>query len=194
MTTTATRRDADASCADAVAAAGCDADAVAAVCAVDDDTARCAADVVLARRLADHHAQMVTRLDWLSAALVDAATDGDAAAAHSALRGWVRDELVPHAQEEERTLYPAAAELAEGALLIRSMIAEHGLIRATASAMSDASDPAVAGAYGRALFHIFDDHQWKENELILPLLVESASVSLVEVMSADECGCGHRDH
>lgn len=47
-----------------------------------------------------------------------------------------------------------------------------------------------AGAYGRALFEVFHSHQRKENEMILPLLVDEDTVSLTEVMSAAH-GQGH---
>ena len=56
--------------------------------------------------------------------------------------------------------------------------------------MSEAHDPAAAGAFARALFDTFDSHQRKENEIILPLLVESDTVSLTEVMA----GAHGHDH
>jgi hypothetical protein len=60
----------------------------------------------------------------------------------------------------------------------------------TARHMSEAEDPVAAGAFGRALFDSFDSHQRKENDIILPLLVESDAVSLTEVMA----GAHGHDH
>jgi Hemerythrin HHE cation binding domain len=161
------------------------------------DTARRDRDAALAEELIAHHAVMVADMDRLSTALADAAAAGtDNDAPHRALRAWVHDVLVPHAAEEEETVYRAAAKLVEGALLIRSMLAEHVLIREIAAHMADATDPGQAGAYGRALFAIFESHQRKENELILPLLVAADELSLTEVMGVahGHSHCAHAHH
>lgn len=140
-------------------------------------------DAGLAEELKKHHAVMIDDLARLSGDLAAAAaSDGDVASAKRALEEWIIHVLLPHAEEEEATTYRAAAELPEGRLLIRSMLAEHVLIRQTAAHMSAAQDPVEAGTYGRALFDIFDSHQRKENDMILPLLVDSSTVSLIEIM------------
>ena len=141
-------------------------------------------DSALAEELKAHHAVMVADLDRLSTALASALTGGDATESRTALTEWIRDVLVPHAEEEEQTTYRAAGELSEGRLLIASMLAEHVLIRRIATLLVAARDPMEAGAYGRALFEVFHSHQRKENEMILPLLVDEDTVSLTEVMSA----------
>ena len=97
-------------------------------------------------------------------------------------------------EEEEATTYRACGDLPAGELLIRSMLAEHDLIRLTARHVSDADDPVAAGAFARALFHTFDSHQRKENDIILPLLVEAESVSLTEVMSGTHGHAHDHDH
>jgi hemerythrin-like domain-containing protein len=148
-------------------------------------------DAALADELRAHHAVMIQDLDRLSTALVAAAgSGGDPASAKRELEQWVAEFLVPHAEEEEATSYRAAGDLPAGELLIRSMLAEHDLIRMTARHMSEADDPVAAGAFARALFDTFDSHQHKENDIILPLLVESDTVSLTEVMA----GAHGHDH
>jgi hypothetical protein len=147
-------------------------------------------DAALAEKLKSHHAAMIKDLDRLSGDLAAAAATGaDAAPAKRALESWIRGVLVPHAEEEEATTYRAAGALPEGRLLIQSMLDEHALIRRTAAHVSAAANPVAAGTYARALFDIFDSHQRKENDIILPLLVESDAVSLTAVMSG-----GHREH
>jgi hypothetical protein len=147
---------------------------------------------------------MVAELDRLSATLV-AASAADASAAKHALAQWIERFLVPHAAEEEQTSYGAAAELPAGRLLIRAMVSEHDLIRRLVALFAAATDPAVAGTYGRAIFEVFSSHQLKENEIILPLLVADESVSLVDAMAsahghehehdhAAERGHHHDDH
>lgn len=145
-------------------------------------------DAALAEELESHHAAMIRELDRLSAGLVDAAASAtDVAVAKGALEKWIADVLVPHAEEEEATTYRAAGGLSESRLLIQAMLAEHVLIRGIAANVSAAPSPVAAGAYARALFAIFDSHQRKENEIILPLLVASDKVSLVAIMRS-----GHR--
>ena len=149
-------------------------------------------DVALADELKAHHAVMIRELGRLTGDLADAAASGgDAVEARRALEHWIRDVLVPHAAEEEATTYSAASALPEGRLLIRSMLAEHVLIRHVAGRVSAASGPVEAAAYGRVLFDIFDSHQRKENDIILPLLVDSDAVSLTEVMGGHEHGHDH---
>ena len=161
---------------------------------VDQDVSR-SQDAALAEELRAHHAVMIADLDRLSTTLVDAAASGDDTAdAKHALEEWVSDVLVPHAEEEEATTYRAAGELASGELLIRSMLAEHDLIRITARHMSEADDPVAGGAFARALFDTFDSHQRKENEIILPLLVDADRVALTDVMAGahdHDSGHGH---
>lgn len=147
-------------------------------------------DAALADELRAHHAVMIEQLDHLTAALVAAAESDDASGAKTELEHWIEEVLVPHAEEEESTTYRAASALAAGELLIRSMMAEHDLIRLTAGNLSAAADPVAAGAIGRVLFDVFDSHQRKENDIILPLLVDAHDVSLTTVMAGAE---GH-DH
>jgi len=147
-------------------------------------------DAALAEELKSHHAEMIEELDRLSGGLAAAAASGvDTASAKDELETWIAGVLIPHAEEEEATTYRAAGELPEARLLIQAMLDEHVLIRRIGAHMSAAESPVVAGTYARALFEIFDSHQRKENDIILPLLVESDAVSLIAVM-----GSGHHTH
>jgi len=148
-------------------------------------------DAALAEELKQNHARMVADLDRLSAQF-SAATGSDSAAARGALARWIEHVLVPHAEEEEQTSYRAAGELPAGRLLIDAMVIEHALIRRLAALFAEAANPVVAATYGRTVFEVFESHQRKENEIILPLLVAEDSVSLVEVMSAAHGH--HHDH
>jgi hypothetical protein len=140
-------------------------------------------DSNVAERQVAHHRLMTEYFGRLNRALADAAGSGiDGAQARRDLEDWIRDVLVPHAEEEEASTYRAAGRLPEGALLIKSMIGEHELIRQIAGHMAAANSDIEAAAFARALFDLFDAHQRKEDELILPLLVRSNEVSLVEVI------------
>jgi hypothetical protein len=159
---------------------------------MSETTERRDTDARTAEEIRHHHTVMVADLDRLSAALVEAAEAGaDAASARSALLEWITTVLVPHAAQEEETTYPAAAGLPEGHLLIMGMLAEHDVIRHFAGLVRGTKNPAAAGAYARALYETFASHQRKENDYILPLLMNDPSVSLTELMSNSH---GHAHH
>lgn len=80
------------------------------------------------------------------------------------------------------------------AVLITSMLAEHELIRLTARHLSESVEPAAAGAFALALFDMFDSHQRKENNIILPLLLDDGPVSLTDVMAGAHGPGHHHDH
>lgn len=140
-------------------------------------------DAEVAEQIRTHHAAMVAELDRLTAALRDASA-GERGGRRQELAEWFVAVLVPHADEEEATTYRAAGELAEGRLLIEAMVREHVLIKRLVALFS-ASEPVAAAAYGRAVFETFESHQRKENDVILPLLVDSPQVSLAKVMGGE---------
>jgi hypothetical protein len=144
------------------------------------------ADEELAQEIRTHHAGMVDELDRLTVALRDSAAETQQE--HRAmLAEWFETVLVPHADEEERTIYRAAGELPEGTLLIDAMVREHVLIKRLVTLFGE-SDGAAAAAYNRAAYEVFESHQRKENEIILPLLITS-QVSLRDALGG---GHGHR--
>lgn len=137
-------------------------------------------DAEIADQVREHHAVMVAELDLLTARLRDAAPE-EQEAAHRNLEEWFETVLVPHADEEEATTYRAAGQLPEGRLLVEAMVREHILIKRLVALFS-MSETTAAAAYGRAVFEAFTSHQGKENDVILPLLVDAPQVSLVQVM------------
>jgi hypothetical protein len=156
--------------------------------AVEPASGRHHADEEIADEIRAHHAAMVADLDRLTATLRDA-THESRPVEHHRLAEWFETVLVPHADEEEATTYHAAAELPEGTLLIEAMAREHVLIKRLVTLFAD-SDGEAAAAYGRAIFEAFESHQRKENEMILPLLVDAPEVSLADVLGH---GHGHQD-
>lgn len=139
-------------------------------------------DAQIAQQVREHHAAMVAQLERLTAALADAGPS-EQEAARQKVSEWFGGVLVPHADEEEATTYAAASRLVEGRPLIAAMVREHVLIKRLV-ALFDASEGAAAAAYGRAVLEAFDSHQGKENDVILPMLLEAPQVSLVEIMGA----------
>ena len=145
-------------------------------------------DHALANELMAHHAVMVDQLDKLTNDLLNANRIGPDA--KEALIDWVHGTLLPHAAEEEATTYAAAAALPQGAALIDSMAREHQTIIALAGAFHSAEDPALAAGYARSLYTVFEAHQSKENEIVIPMLLD-AGISLTEAMANAPEGHGH---
>ena len=142
-------------------------------------------DAAAAEAVEQHHAQMAGALATHVRRLVDAARRADPDAAEDARRTlvrWCRDELVPHALAEEQAMYPPARAMAEGRLLVTSMIDEHHVITGLVEAVERADDPVAAAASATALRVMFDSHLAKENELVLPLLLAARDVSVADLL------------
>ena len=146
-------------------------------------------DRALAHELMAHHAVMVDQLDKLSNDMLNATQNRGEA--KQALIDWVHGILLPHAAEEEATTYAAAAALPQGGALIDSMVREHKTIIALAGAFHTAEDQAMAAGYARSLYTVFEAHQSKENEIVIPMLLD-AGISLTEAMA--DAPEGHTHH
>ena len=134
-------------------------------------------DEVAAERIRAHHAHMATELEQLVRA-VGSADDPGFPPARDELVTWLTTVLAPHAAGEEHTFYQAAAGTQAGRLLIASMTAEHGVILGLVEEVERAQDQPVAAAWGEALLRVFRSHAAKENDLVLPLLVDEPEIDL----------------
>jgi uncharacterized protein (DUF2249 family)/iron-sulfur cluster repair protein YtfE (RIC family) len=120
------------------------------------------------------------------------------------LAAWCHTELVPHAQAEEQTLYPAAADFERARLLVDAMLVEHGVITALVEDLAAATDGVRAAGAAAALRTLFETHLVKENDQLLPLLAQAPDVDLAGLLAGmhdllgdvghdaavDEGGCG----
>jgi len=104
----------------------------------------------------------------------------------------VHEVLLPHAAEEESTTYAAAAGLSEGAALVDALTREHGTITHLAGEFHGSDDLVLAAGYARSLFHVFQAHQAKENDIVIPMLLDEPTVSLSAVMAS--APAGHHSH
>lgn len=133
-----------------------------------------------------HHAQLAGTLLMLTGAVVTAAAERDDAAAKTArtdLLAWLRSDLLPHASAEERTMYPAARENERTRMLVGAMLDEHAQLGNLVAQLEAADEPVRAAATATAIRVVFDMHLDKENEYLLPVLAESAEVSLTDVLA-----------
>ena len=138
------------------------------------------------RAIVEHHAHLARELDQRITALVEL-VDGDyllkAEGARQDLLSFVRRELLPHARAEEQALYPPAAAVAEGRLLVTGMVAEHQALVALVTELDGAASPVRAAASARALGALFAVHLHKENDLVLPLLAAAPDVDLAQILA-----------
>ncbi len=152
------------------------------------------ADAGAAEAVEQHHAQMAGVLAVSVERLLTAAARRDeqsARTARDALVAWCRSDLVPHAQAEEKALYPAAHAKPEGRLLVDGMLAEHAVITGLVDDVADAPDLVRAAAAARALEVVFGAHLAKENEQVLPLLVSAPDVSVADLLGGLHELLGH---
>jgi uncharacterized protein (DUF2249 family) len=153
------------------------------------------ADARAAEAVEAHHAQMSGALTLKVQAVATATRAGsDATAARDDLVEWARDELVPHALAEEKTLYAEAGRRPEARLLVEAMLAEHQVIVGLVDELATAADPVAAALAGRALQAVFEVHLAKENDQVLPVLVAAPDVSVADLLGGmHELLGGHAD-
>lgn len=143
------------------------------------------ADRLAAKAVQHHHIELREALAERVDALLHAVehNDGQWEASRVAVLDFVDHELMPHAQAEEKIMYPAAATHTEGRSLVEAMIAEHALIRSLADKVRNSQSPVALAAEANALKVVFESHMAKEDERILPLLEHSEGVSLAELLA-----------
>lgn len=130
-----------------------------------------------------HHAELSGKIAALTEALLSA-VERDASVfeqARAAAVAVLTGELLPHAEAEERALYPAAATDERARMLVETMIAEHRVIGDLAQRVATESSPVRAAAAGYALRVLFDSHLVKENEQILPVIAADPAQSLAGI-------------
>ncbi|GAA4142781.1 DUF2249 domain-containing protein [Actinomadura keratinilytica] len=84
-----------------------------------------------------------------------------------------RAEVLPHAAVENETLYRAAWDVPAARLLVQAMIREHELLRELVDDLERARTAGETAGAAVALNAMFQAHLEKENEMLLPALVEA---------------------
>lgn len=126
-----------------------------------------------------HHSAMVAELNGRVEALGQAVRSGtDWRERVRSVAEYLSEEVMPHAQAEETTLYQAAAHKLEAKLLVDAMIGEHRLIRSRIERLGAPLDGLDAYAEARIAAALFEDHAQKENDRLLPLLTRDPEVRL----------------
>lgn len=128
------------------------------------------------RQIVHHHAVLRRGLERRAGALCEAAENGIRFQRQmTALREYMTSEILPHAQAEERTLYPAAATHARGSELVLALTAEHRELAYLAGRLQPGADGTEAATVSEWIATLFAGHVAKENDLLLPALTGSGA-------------------
>ncbi|HUZ35719.1 MAG TPA: hemerythrin domain-containing protein [Streptosporangiaceae bacterium] len=128
------------------------------------------------REIVHHHAVLRRGLEQRAGALCAAVEAGAAhAQALAALQKYLASDILPHAEAEERTLYPAAATQARGTRLVRTLTAEHRELAGLVGRLQPPTDGTTAATIAEWIATLFAGHVAKENDLLLPALTGSGA-------------------
>src|SRR5207248_759441 len=93
------------------------------------------------RQIIHHHAMLRRGLERRAGTLCEAVQSGVPFARQmTILRDYLAGEILPHAQAEERILYPAAVIQARGSELVRALTAEHHALAYLAGRLQPGAD------------------------------------------------------
>lgn len=128
------------------------------------------------RQIVHHHAVLRRGLERRAGALCEAAENGIGFQRQmTTLREYLTGHILPHAEAEERTLYPAAAVQARGSELVRTLTAEHRELAYLAGRLQPGADGTEAATISEWIATLFAGHVAKENDLLLPALAGSGA-------------------
>lgn len=128
------------------------------------------------RRIVHHHAVLRRGLERRAGALCEAVESGIPFERQmTMLRDYLAGEIIPHAEAEERTLYPAAATQARGSALVRELTSEHRALAYLAGRLRAGADGSMAAMAAERIATLFAGHVAKENDLLLPALTGSGA-------------------
>ena len=128
------------------------------------------------RQIVHHHAVLRRGLERHAGTVCDAVASGVPFQRQlAALLGYLEEEVLPHAEAEERVLYRAAAGQARGSELVRTLTAEHRELAYLAGRLRPGADSAEAATVSEWIATLFAGHVAKVNDLLLPALTGSGA-------------------
>ena len=123
-----------------------------------------------------HHAQLQVELAQRVAALETVVAAGvPFQAAQAAVGEFIASEIVPHALAEEDAIYHTGAQTSTFAPLVAGMVMEHEALIGLAGQLAAADSGVLAFSSATSFRALFEVHVRKENEILLPGLVESGA-------------------
>ena len=95
---------------------------------------------------------------------------------------YLAEEVIPHAVAEELSIYRTAATRANLAGTVNEMIAEHRVLTAAIESLAHTNSAPAALTQATQIGAFFTTHVVKENEQLLPALLEDDDVDLVQLL------------
>lgn len=130
-----------------------------------------------------HHALLGEEVASRAAAVKRAVDDGiPYHPAVAELVAYSGDEVLPHALAEERTIYVVAAARSELADTVGEMIVEHRRLACALEDLAAVGSGDLAAAKAADIAALFATHVARENEVLLPPLVDDDEVDLVQLL------------
>src|SRR5665213_4385232 len=130
-----------------------------------------------------HHRTLDEHVGVRIAALVGAVEGGIAyEPAVAALVAYLAEEVLPHALAEEHSLYRVAGSRAVLADTVNEMTAEHRVLTSATESLANAATAPAALEHATQIGTLFTTHVNKENDLLLPVLLEDDDVDLAQLL------------
>ena len=96
----------------------------------------------------------------------------------AALIAYLSEEVLPHAVAEEHTSYRVAGARADRADTVNEMTAEHRVLTSATESLANAATAPAALEQAKQIGTLFTVHVNKENDLLLPVLLEDDGVGV----------------
>jgi uncharacterized protein (DUF2249 family) len=133
--------------------------------------------------IAAHHDEMEEELRRRVNDLVAVVSRGEPSdPAVMAVIDYLQTTILPHAASEEATLYAATARFEPR--LIESLVAEHRALGDLISELAEVGEPVSSVATAGAIAALFAIHAAKENDFVLPALIEGAPGEVPGVLAS----------
>jgi uncharacterized protein (DUF2249 family)/iron-sulfur cluster repair protein YtfE (RIC family) len=130
-----------------------------------------------------HHRTLEEHVGIRIAALAGAVGNGVGyEPAVAALVTYLAEEVLSHAAAEEHTIYRVAGARADLADTVNEMIAEHRVLTSAVESLANAPTAPAALEQAREIGTFFTAHVNKENEMLLPSLLEDDDVDLAQLL------------
>jgi hypothetical protein len=128
-----------------------------------------------------HHAMMAADLNR---AVSQLGTTETWMIERDAIVAYLAQEILPHAEAEERTVYRAVGSDENHASFIAAMKFEHLVLRDLAQSLQVVEEPMAAVRLAGAVDRLFTTHAEKENRFILPVLEAAPEGTLGNLLAA----------
>jgi uncharacterized protein (DUF2249 family) len=131
----------------------------------------------------EHHRTLDEHVGVRIAALVGAVESGIAyEPAVAALVAYLAEEVLPHALAEEHSIYRVAGIRGDLADTVNEMTAEHRVLTSATESLANAATAPAALEHATQIGTLFTTHVNKENDLLLPVLLEDDDVDLAQLL------------